>query len=301
MSFLLELFSKNTTIIDLSNRGLKEIPDLSGFTFLQELYISHNNLEKLPNLPPYLERLDCSYNKIKIIKELPSGLIFLNCTSNQINKLPIILPKRLRCLYCSFNKIEELPELPFGLSFLFCADNELIKLPNILPERLSKLSCSNNKITYIPKLSKMIETLNCDNNKIMSFNHDMPEHIFRLNLSNNPICDILNETIEISDIFLENKIIPLIIRSSINTLQNQGLNTSFIFQELKNCVKINIIQRIKTIYYDCKRSKFIRKLCYEKIIEPKMRYLYSPLKLNAILDSLEDESEETLDKALDNW
>ena len=50
---------ENITELDLSNKGLVELPDLSKYTNLKNLNCSNNKITTLDNLPPGLKELDC--------------------------------------------------------------------------------------------------------------------------------------------------------------------------------------------------------------------------------------------------
>ena len=54
------------TELDLSNKGLTKLPDLSNYTNLKRLNCSNNQITHLDNLPPTLTLLYCSNNKITI-------------------------------------------------------------------------------------------------------------------------------------------------------------------------------------------------------------------------------------------
>ena len=74
----------NITELDLSNKNLTELSDLSRFTKLQILKCSNNKFTSLPN-------------------NLPDSLQILSCYNNQITSLPSTLgclPKSLQKLYC---------------------------------------------------------------------------------------------------------------------------------------------------------------------------------------------------------
>jgi Leucine-rich repeat (LRR) protein len=55
---------ENITELDLSNKGLNELPDLSKYTNLIKLDCYYNNIVALDNLPPGLQKLDCQGNAI---------------------------------------------------------------------------------------------------------------------------------------------------------------------------------------------------------------------------------------------
>jgi len=74
---------ENITELDLSNKGLNELPDLSKYTNLIKLNCSCNNIVALDNLPPGLQKLYCAGNNIVALDNLPQGLQILDCINNQ--------------------------------------------------------------------------------------------------------------------------------------------------------------------------------------------------------------------------
>ena len=113
---------ENITELDLSNKGLNELPDLSKYT----------NLKKL----------GCSYNKLFALNNLPPGLQILCCEDNTIVRLDN-LPPGLKELYCNHNKLIALDNLPPGLEILYCDNNPLIY--NFEPT-LENIRNSNSRI-----------------------------------------------------------------------------------------------------------------------------------------------------------
>jgi len=106
--------------LDLSSKGITELPDLSIYPNLRKLYCYQNNLTKIDNLPNGLEFLECANNLITNLDNLPSSLKELYCCNNQLTKLDN-LPNGLRILKCPLNRIIELDCLPCNLEILDCS------------------------------------------------------------------------------------------------------------------------------------------------------------------------------------
>ena len=132
--------------IDLSNRNITSLPDLSRFYNLHELFVGCNLLTTLPPLPPNLKMLHCSNN---LLTSLPT------------------LPLTLKVLHCNHNQITRLPNLPANLEHLYCWRNQLLSLPR-LPQSLRSIHCDYNRLYYLPPIPDSL---------IFQF-HDNPIHYF---------------------------------------------------------------------------------------------------------------------------
>ncbi len=93
---------EDTTEINVCNRGLTYLPDLSKFTNLQKLNCSHNKLKSLPKLNNTLINLDCGYNKLTKLPKLNENLQRLDCECNELSLLPN-LNINLQILNCDNN------------------------------------------------------------------------------------------------------------------------------------------------------------------------------------------------------
>ena len=80
------------TELDLSNKGLTKLPDLSLYTNLKKLYCSNNKLTSLPTLTENLRLLTYDYNPIYDI--IDSNNVFI------INKKLKIVHKFCHLYYC---------------------------------------------------------------------------------------------------------------------------------------------------------------------------------------------------------
>ena len=90
--------------LDVSNKNLSELPDISRFTKLQKLSCYNNQITQLDNLPNSLEELYCDNNQITQLDNLPNSLQRLFCTNNQITQLDN-LPNLLQTLFCYNNEL----------------------------------------------------------------------------------------------------------------------------------------------------------------------------------------------------
>ena len=150
--------------INISNKGITSLPDLTRFKNLETLYCYDNQLTLLPTLPPNLKTLYCSNNYLTYLPTLPQNLKILDCLNNELTLLPN-LPQNLKELYCDNNQLTLLPTLPQNLEELNCGDNKLTSLPT-LPQNLKILNCFYNQLTLLPTLPQNLEEFDCYANPI---------------------------------------------------------------------------------------------------------------------------------------
>ena len=77
------------------------------YSSITELNLSNKGLTKLPDLSLYtnLKNLNCTYNKITRLDNLTQTIIYLNCHNNQIATLDN-LPQTITVLYCLNNPLK---------------------------------------------------------------------------------------------------------------------------------------------------------------------------------------------------
>jgi len=172
MNFNIETYLNSlplyTTYIDLSNRGLTYLPDLSRFKQLTHLFCNDNKLTWLPHLNNTLTQLDCTGNKLTELPPLNDNLIQLYCSFNCLTSLPL-LNNKLKHLNCSHNQLTKLPPLNNNLIQLYCYYNNITELPP-LNNNLTQLYCSHNDLTELPPLNNELKNLDCCYNNIYNEN-----------------------------------------------------------------------------------------------------------------------------------
>ena len=151
----LNSLSEDITILDISDKNIKSLPNLTRFKNLQILRCSNNQLTSLPSLPQNLNILYCFNNQLTSLPSLPQNLITLDCSNNKLTSLPS-LPQNLEYLDCSVNKLISLPTLPQNLEYLDYSVNKLTSFP-ILPQNLKQLDCSKNPISEIVNSNSLIK------------------------------------------------------------------------------------------------------------------------------------------------
>ena len=103
---LLDTYTFDIDSIDLSNKKLSKLPDLTRFTKLKVLYCSNNLLTELSNLPESLTELYCEHNLLTTLSKLPNSLTKLDCRHNLLTAL-INLPNSLIEFKCNNNQLTE--------------------------------------------------------------------------------------------------------------------------------------------------------------------------------------------------
>jgi Leucine-rich repeat (LRR) protein len=147
INLYLDSLSEDIEEIDVSDKGLDYLPDLTRFKNLKILNCQHNNLTFLPSLNQNLEELFCFDNELTFLPYLNDNLKMLNCSCNKLIILPL-LNKNLEFIKCSNNRLTELPSLNKKLEYINCSSNQLCYLPS-LNENLQTIFFSDNPIHEI--------------------------------------------------------------------------------------------------------------------------------------------------------
>ena len=83
----LNSLSEDILTLNVSNRSIKSLPNLTKFKNLQKLICSNNQLTSLPTLPQNLEELYCSNNQLISLPTLPQNLKVFDCNNNPISEI----------------------------------------------------------------------------------------------------------------------------------------------------------------------------------------------------------------------
>lgn len=257
----------NTEIIDVSNKDITYIPDLSRFKNLKTLICSFNLLTSLPALTENLEYLDCSYNQINKLPTLNEYLIYLDCSENHLTHLPI-LNIYLITLICSSNFLKTISELNEKLELLDCSNNQLFNL-YFLNKNLKTLNCSANDLIKLPYLynNNNLKYLDCSFNKLYSFPF-FNENLRAIICYDNPLYEMLD---------------------------NKNYSKKNLITKTKILKKIKILNNFIFLFYCLKFKKQFRDWLWIKIREPKIKDKYKPSYLNNL-----DENT-NLEEYLNNW
>lgn len=171
------------TTLDLSGRGMVEIPDAIGeLTRLQSVDLSDNQLTRLPAAVGQLTDLESLNLRDNQLTGLPAAigqltdLESLNLSDNELTELPEAIGRlsRLEWLNLSLNELTKLPEVIghlTGLRSLDLSYNELREIPELVGRLtdLEALDLSQNSLTVFPDaVSKLIGLRSLD----LSGNYD---------------------------------------------------------------------------------------------------------------------------------
>jgi hypothetical protein len=125
LQFILRSKQKKTTTLDLSNKGITELPDEIGdITWIKALNLSYNNITSLPSSICELVNLEKLFLTRNKLTKLPVGLAnlqklkILDLSYNPLVKIP-----REIGLYCNLDSLDasfcELRSLPIDLTNLY--------------------------------------------------------------------------------------------------------------------------------------------------------------------------------------
>jgi Leucine-rich repeat (LRR) protein len=200
-------------------------------------------------------------NSIKIyLNSLSEDILTLDISYKDIKSLSDLTRfKNLKTLYCSGNQLTSLPTLPQNLEVLYCSNNQLTSLPT-LPQNLEVLYCSNNQLTSLPTLPKNLKELYCSYNQLNLLS-SLPQNLKFLHCYNNPIYEVVKKN------------------SFIKVKKN-----------------LRIVNNFRHLYYCLQFKKQFRKWLWEKVREPNIKKMYSPMYL---IENLGDDDD--LDTVLNNW
>lgn len=180
----------DSIFIDISNRNLTEVPNLSRFTTLEKLNCSNNKIVQLFNDEDKPDKQEKEKNK------LPDSLTTLYINNNRLKTLfptQDHCPKNLLILYCNHNALKSIDYLPHSLIHFYCNNNKLKSFinpetnHNALPNKLELLHCHNNDYDYHENVNNglihkqflpdTLQILYCDNTLNWISPLDKPMHV----------------------------------------------------------------------------------------------------------------------------
>jgi hypothetical protein len=160
---LLDKYSREIEVLDISNNNIKGILRLNKFYRLKELNCSNNQITRIKSFPSSLQYLNCYNNQITKIKNLPRWMKSFNCSKNPITYLeypfeipPTKYPKNLTHLILS-NYNEPLDNLPNTITYLNIGYLYRQSLDN-LPNSIMHLKIGNS---FDKPLDNLPNTITC--------------------------------------------------------------------------------------------------------------------------------------------
>ena len=159
--------------VDLSKRGLTELPDFSRVVVNGDFYCEENQLVSLRGAPREVGGLFyCSHNKLISLKDGPVVVGGdYNCSNNQLDSLEDG-PNKVRGDYnCSNNELDSLKGAPVEVGGNFvCYSNNLTSLKGAPREVKGKFDCSINQLISLEGApSKVERDFNCSYNPLKSY------------------------------------------------------------------------------------------------------------------------------------
>lgn len=148
---LLDKYKYNIRYLNISNKNIEGILDLSKFTKLNKLICNNNKIVELKGITNGLLYLDCSYNLITKLTTLPDYLntfIFHNNPLIElyyplVNKIPV-LPQELKKITINRNYNHPLDNLPPNLTHLEFSEHSIFNHSlNNLSQNLTHLIFNN--------------------------------------------------------------------------------------------------------------------------------------------------------------
>lgn len=208
MSFI----DPNAECAKFKQKCLIELPDLSEFTNVKKLNLSHNYITKLnldlfpPNvkviklgnnnigghidntvIPPDVEILELNNNEIRSFDG--SGFKKLKSLIIRSNKLiKFIFPPHLRLLEIYDNELTELPTFPKTMRGIDFSQNSFKIMP-IMNEELKELYCGQNQISILSGVPNELEELDASENNIRMVTW-LPPNLKVIKLSGNKLKEL---------------------------------------------------------------------------------------------------------------
>jgi internalin A len=248
----------NLQYLDLSHNQISEINGLNELTQLQYLDLSHNQISEINGLSKLTQllHLDLTNNRLSEIQSLNAlmKIQYLDLSHNQISEIKNLNElTQLRSLNLSSNRInvvEGLNEL-IRLENLDVFDNQIREIKNLDGlTQLVSLSLSDNQITNIEALSKLyqLEFLNLWGNQITDIK-PLAEltNLNSLELSRNQIREInnLSSLTQLKELDLsQNQIIEIKGLSQLTQLLSLELNSNNIIEikDLHQLTELKILE-----------------------------------------------------------
>jgi len=171
---ILTSYIKNIKVLHINNRGIKDLTGIEGFTSLEMLYITGNEISELDlSNNPNLIYLNVQNNNLSSLNISENTLLtYLYCNGNQLTSLDLSNNSELIDLYVDDNKIKNLEvSNKHQLFWLGCYNNELTSLVIENNPKLINIVCYGNKLTDLDVSSNAsLEYLYTPDNELKNIN-----------------------------------------------------------------------------------------------------------------------------------
>jgi hypothetical protein len=142
---------ENIKKLNLSNKKLENITDVTHLQCLIKLDISRTNIRSILYIPDTIEIFICRYNFLVECPKLNDSLKVLDLSHNLIDDMPEFT-SNLEYVDVDNNSLKLFRNFNHGLQYLSAKNNNLIRLP-LLPDTLKVLQVdNNNNLKIIPVL-----------------------------------------------------------------------------------------------------------------------------------------------------
>jgi hypothetical protein len=204
---------QNVNIINLSNKELTELPDLTQFIDAKTVVLDDNYIGPEFDailLPPNIEELLCNNCNISLMMNLPKSLKYIECLNNKLTNTEAFTELyNLKQLHINNNNLYNINNLPNNIELLVCDDNNNLEIINNLPEKLlqiylnkcnikyiknfnnnlKEIECQFNNLKQLPELPNGLKILNCSHNNLENL-PQLPDSLIELNCTNNKLTDL---------------------------------------------------------------------------------------------------------------
>ena len=225
---------QNLMKLTLSFNFIEQITPESHFRMLESLDLSNNLLRSCPDFlkqTPRLRRIDLSHNFIEKMPQLPRSLSVLLMADNRLKTLPDDFSQLPYIVHIDFsqNMIKKVPPLPMSIQIVDLSQNKITEImPSETPD-LVDLRIHHNLLTSMPKFtSNQVVELSISNNKMTSIDVTLlnPE-ITCIDFSDNCITEVPEELFDLEALFLLN-----LARNNLKTLPAKVASSSVVFLTL---------------------------------------------------------------------
>ena len=179
------------TSLDVSNKSISSLTGIQGFSSLQTLNCSSNQLQYI-NVSglTFLSSLNCSSNQLYVNYfnvSYNTALTYLDCSSNQLTSIDVSANTALTYLNCGYNQLPIIDvSANTALTYLDCGSNQLTSLDVSAAPALTHLNCMSNQLTTLLALPNTLTYLDCSNNQISQFGYVLFQLTY-LNCSHNQL------------------------------------------------------------------------------------------------------------------